>query len=179
MQLMKLAICKKVGAPNFGSNGASCELTVELPPDASLEMIGALAALHYNSIRAAVDAELAILRQSEPDRQPEPEPDSGYVPRRQRTEPPAPRPERPINPNMLRNDGGPWRGRPEIPEDGRQLLGWAKRNGQDKALLNAGERFGLPGRIVTWNQDEVRDVYEYLTQESGQANGHRNGNGRY
>ena len=180
MQL-KLAICRKEGTTNYGSNGASAEISIELDPDFSIEMIGQVSALWHQALTAAVDSQLARMRTVPPapapaDRQPEPE----YIPRRQRddqngrTAPPAPRP---INPNMLRNDGGPWRGSGP-PADGRQLLGFARRRGLDKALLDLGAAWHLPARVVDWSPEDVAEAYDTLsgTAVNGSANG--NGNGR-
>jgi hypothetical protein len=44
---LKLAICKKEGTTNYGSNGASAEVLIDLDPDFSIEMIGQVSALWH------------------------------------------------------------------------------------------------------------------------------------
>ena len=61
MQL-KLAICRKEGTTNYGSNGASAEISIELDPDFSIEMIGQVSALWHQALTAAVDSQLARMR---------------------------------------------------------------------------------------------------------------------
>jgi hypothetical protein len=161
---LKLAICKKEGTTNYGSNGASAEVSIDLDPDFSIEMIGQVSALWHQALTAAVDSQLARMRTVLPSApQQQPEPDSGYVPRRQRDgqqQQPV-RPERPIDPNRLRNDGGPWRGAGP-PQSGRELLGWARKHGRDKEVFNLGAAWGLPGRCLDWSADDVADVYATL-----------------
>jgi hypothetical protein len=153
---LKLAICKKEGTTNYGSNGASAEVSIDLDPDFSIEMVSQASALWHQALTAAVDSQLARMRTA-PQPQPQPEPDSGYVPRRQRNDQngqPAPRPERPIDPNRLRNDGGPWRGAGP-PATGRELLGWARKHGQDKAVFELGKSWKLPDRVIDWDPRDV------------------------
>jgi hypothetical protein len=103
-----------------------------------------------------------------PTPEPQPQPDSSYIPRRQRESQQQParperpeRPERPVDPNRLRNDGGPWRGAGP-PATGRELLGWARKHGQDKEVFDLGKAWNLPGRCLDWSADDVADVYATL-----------------
>ena len=153
---IKLAICKKEGTTNYGSNGASAEVSIELDPDFSIEHIGHVSALWHQALTAAVDSQLARMRTLPTAPQQQPEPDSGYIPRR-----PAPRPERPVDPNRLRNDGQPWRGAGP-PQSGRELLGWARKHGRDKEVFDLGKAWGFPGRVIDWSADDVADVYATL-----------------
>jgi hypothetical protein len=73
---LKLAICKKEGTTNYGSNGASAEVSIELDPDFSIEMVSQASALWHQALTAAVDSQLARMRTAP---QPQPEPDSGYT----------------------------------------------------------------------------------------------------
>ena len=138
---LKLAICKKEGTTNYGSNGASAEVSIELDPDFSIEHIGHVSALWHQALTAAVDAQLTRMRTAPPAAVEEPR--SDYIPRRQRDG------QRPIDPNRLRNDGGPWRGAGP-PATGRELLGWARKHGRDKGS-RPGRRLGftrpLPGLV--------------------------------
>ena len=63
-----------------------------------------------------------------------------------------------IDPNRLRNDGGPWRGAGP-PQSGRELLGWAHKHGRDKEVFDLGKAWGFPGRVIDWSADDVADVY--------------------
>ncbi|HKM56130.1 MAG TPA: hypothetical protein VJY33_22170 [Isosphaeraceae bacterium] len=160
---LKLAICKKEGTTNYGSNGASAEVSIDLDPDFSIEHIGHVSALWHQALTAAVDSQLARMRTVPTAPQQQPEPDSGYIPRRQRDgqqQQPV-RPERPIDPNRLRNDGGPWRGAGP-PATGRELLGWARKHGRDKEVFDLGKAWNLPGRCLDWSADDVADVYATL-----------------
>lgn len=160
---LKLAICKKEGTTNYGSNGASAEVSIDLDPDFSIEMIGQVSALWHQALTAAVDNQLARMRTVPSAPQQQPEPDSGYIPRRQRDgqqQQPV-RPERPVDPNRLRNDGGPWRGAGP-PATGRELLGWARKHGRDKEVFDLGKAWGFPGRVIDWSADDVADVYATL-----------------
>ncbi len=157
---LKLAICKKEGATNYGSNGASAEVSIDLDPDFSIEMVSQVSALWHQALTAAVDSQLARMRTAPP--APQQQPESGYIPRRQRDGQQQPaRPERPIDPNRLRNDGGPWRGA-DPPQSGRELLGWARKHGRDKEVFDLGKAWNLPGRCLDWSADDVADVYATL-----------------
>ena len=79
---LKLAICKKEGATNYGSNGASAEVSIDLDPDFSIEMVSQVSALWHQALTAAVDSQLARMRTAPP--APQQQPESGYIPRRQR-----------------------------------------------------------------------------------------------
>jgi hypothetical protein len=164
---LKLGVSRKEGTPSYGSNGASAEIEIELDPDFSVEMVSQASALWHQALTAAVDSQLARMRTA-PRPEPRPEPEPPFIPRRQRNDQPAPRPERPIDPNRLRNDGGPWRGAGP-PATGRELLGWARKHGQDKAVFELGKAWDLPDRVIDWDPRDVSEVYDTLNSANGRS----------
>jgi hypothetical protein len=150
---IRLAVNRKEGAPNYGSNGASCEVSIDLPEDFSVEMTTAVANIWYVAITNAVDTQLSKMRQpaatppAEPERQPEP--------------------ERPRYPERRRNDGGQWQGSGP-PRTGRELLGWARKHDVD--LSGLAKAWRLPWRVMDWSEQDVQDAYNTLS-EGVQSNG--------
>ena len=51
----------------------------------------------------------------------------------------------------------------DAPTDGRQLLGWARKQQPDAmgTILSYGKRNGLRSKIVAWTPDEVRAAYRH------------------
>ena len=51
----------------------------------------------------------------------------------------------------------------DAPTDGRQLLGWARKQNPDAmgTILSYGKRNGLRSKVVDWTPDEVRAAYRH------------------
>src|SRR5262249_18156451 len=51
----------------------------------------------------------------------------------------------------------------DAPTDGRQLLGWARKQQPDAmgTILSYGKRNGLHSKIVAWTPDQVRAAYRF------------------
>jgi hypothetical protein len=147
---IRLSVNRKEGAPNYGSNGASCEVSIDLPEDFSVEMTTAVANIWYVAITQAVDTQLAKMRApapAQPDDQPA-EPQRRYPERR-------------------RVDGGQWQGSGP-PRTGRELLGWARKHDVD--LSGLAKAWKLPWKVLDWSPEDVQDVYATLS-EGVQSNG--------
>jgi hypothetical protein len=144
---LRMSICRKEGRPDYGSDAVGMDLECELPDQAltDVNLVRATAECAYDQLRRLVDEQLAALRPA--DRQA------------------APPPERRREPDRDRG------GRSTVPEDGRQLLGWAKRNRRDRDVQEIGRQMRLPSRILEWTREECEDVYNVLTEDTHQRNG--------
>jgi hypothetical protein len=51
----------------------------------------------------------------------------------------------------------------DTPRDGRQLMGWARKQVPDAIgpLMSYGKTHGLPSKIVTWDAEQVRAAYHH------------------
>ena len=151
---LKLAICKKEGTTNYGSNGASAEVSIELDPDFSIEHIGHVSALWHQALTAAVDAQLTRMRTAPPAAVEEPR--SDYIPRRQR-DASAPGRSTPTACGTTADPGGELARR--LPA-GSCSAGPASTGETRRSSTWAG--WGLPGRCLDWSADDVADVYATL-----------------
>jgi hypothetical protein len=52
---------------------------------------------------------------------------------------------------------------PDAPTNGRQLLGWARKQDPDAmgTLLSYGKRTGLKSKVVDWTAEQVRAAYRH------------------
>ncbi len=182
---MKLTVSfsKKAGLPNYGSAGASIEITTEVPEGAVSECPEVIVAEIRRSFQLAETEVLhQLARQVEaPAPSAPPEPASlGWV--HGDPEPTAPRPtarqaERyDPTPSCNGSMGGivagansraarqPARQEPrdDTPRDGRQLIAWARRleesgefPGLFKRVTAYGKAAGFPSRVVEWSPDDV------------------------
>jgi hypothetical protein len=158
---LRMSIHRKEGRPDYGSDGVGLELELDVPDGAfsDYDMLSAHVQQGYDACQKLVAERLEDLRQDgrpatpPPPRRPEPDrQDERY-------------------PTAHRNDGKPYRGRPETPEDGRQLMGLCRRKGLDRELQDIGRRLRLPNRILDWTPEEVQDAYQALTADSHRSNG--------
>jgi hypothetical protein len=171
---------RKQGAPNYGSDGASAEIEITLDDELPLQAVCDVMPIWYKALEQSVTAELARqaagrlsgpaeppARHSEPVR-----PDPAPQPQ------PQPRREYPTG-HTTGTNPRPYVGRPDVPEDGRQLLGWARRLNRNEEMIALGKSWRLPSRVIEWTAGEVADVFQTLTSADGPPrNGHsRNGNG--
>jgi hypothetical protein len=176
-----VSVCRKDGRPGYGSEGASCELTV----DVAETSVGSCAAPLVDEIRRCYAlADQVVTEQLarsagpapvEPVRQAEPDRDR----RLSQARPPSePEPERPAS----RQSGGydrthgpdgaaRWQqnGRPK---SGRELIACSRKReesgespGLFKRLVRYGESQGFPPRVVDWSREEVDDAIRGVLAE--------------
>jgi hypothetical protein len=162
-------ICRKEGRPDYGSDAVGLTIETELPDGAFADfaVMQAHVRAGYDALAALVADRLELLRQAgQPAARPEPA----------RREPqPARRPE-PAYPTAHRLDGRPFRGR-RNPETGRELLGWARKQGiSNQDIFALGEELGLPERVLDWAGEDVATVHATLA--AGQARNGQPANGR-
>lgn len=149
---MKLTVdvCRKIGKPNYGSEGASCSLSFDVSDDP--------AALSDAIRRAFAVCERSVADQlgdgqaEQPPARPGPPPSAparnGY-------------PARPSS-NGYGNRNGHNGQQDQPPRDGRQLIAVAKRLGEQcgwdvwSHLVAWGKANNLPGRVADWSPADVR-----------------------
>jgi hypothetical protein len=158
-----VSVCRKVGAAGtYGSEGASCEITVECD-DAQAIAAGRLA---YATAEQLVAEQLAH-------HQAKPQPAAAVAPGRQPAaeEPPASNGRsRKGNPNSQRQYGeGPHNGRPHC---GLELYPWAKRleeSGQCPKLVRRLQQYGDGegfGRMMTkWTTAQVNEAIAEVVEK--------------
>jgi hypothetical protein len=168
---LTVGVSRKIGQANYGSEGASCSLEIELD-QSTLDQPAALADRirgAYQIVQQAVEDQLE--RASEPpvheiDETLAPG-DRGYrPPQEQYRQPPDRRPpdRRPPQP---RDRPGYRQGGPadDPPTTGRQFAGWIAKQDADthqrvRDLIRA---WGLPSRYLDWGGADVQAVYHELT----------------
>ena len=167
MITLTVSVCKKVGTPNYGSNGATCSFgNVELD-DQLLHDPPALAAKirgWYALAELAVEEEIGRLGNGHapaPARQPVVAP---ALP------PPVARPSRPpalpppateeFDHDQAEDDND------DTPRTGSQLLGWArKQHGDCKTfIITLGRKLKFTGKVVEWNAAQVLEAYQATKQ---------------
>jgi hypothetical protein len=171
---LRIIATRKEGRPDFGSDGVGLELELDLADTMfqDFHLLQAHVSQGQDMLDRLVEERLEAHRQPAP---PAEELRSDYVPRREREarqngdQAPYERP--PFN---RTNSGKEYRGRPEVPQDGRQLLGWAKGASKDNDLFRLGAAWRLPRLVVEWSKDDVQAAYHELTAKPGNG---RNGNG--
>jgi hypothetical protein len=87
-----------------------------------------------------------------------------------RPESPAPAPTR----TPTREPGEDFEDRDEdqdAPRDGRQLLGWSRKQQPDAMgeLMSYGKRNGFASKIVSWNPDQVMAAWAHVRASRAQA----------
>jgi hypothetical protein len=149
MLKINVSYCRKDGRANYGSEGASCTLEAELSSDTGNDALRGFAEGLYKTAKQLVEEQLA---------------DGAGEP--QAT------PARPQRPEPLRN-GNRYPGRSDIPRDGRQLLGWLRKQSNQSELMSLAHeiamRFDLPGRFLDLAPDEVATLYDELIEAPTQG----------
>jgi hypothetical protein len=200
MQL-KIGVNQKVGMPNYGSAGASCEIVLDLAehtvsehPEALVTEIRRAYALAHQSV---LDQLARTAPAAGPAAQPEPAPPPSRREReredydRQPSQARAPSAREPERPRTDRN-GQPYKfaakheGTP--PTDGRQLFAWAKKQeeqgcrGLISCIEDMGNRQEYPRKFGDWNHAETADavaLWRRMTAADAEPDPEpaRNGNG--
>ena len=59
----------------------------------------------------------------------------------------------------------------DAPRDGRQLLGWSRKQQPDALgeIMSYGKRNGLASKVVNWNPDQVRAAWAHVRASRAQA----------
>lgn len=156
---MKVTVstCRKIGQPNYGSVGASCEVSIEIEPGRpAIEQIRAA----YQLADQAVAEQLAGQVDDPTDRPPPPPP----------SEPSRPRPGRPSNGSQAAYEanGRVQRKRAGLfdvdrrPRSGLELLGWLRKR--------AGEHPGLSAHLREFAEAEgMPTFFKLLTGEQTES----------
>ena len=147
---MRLVIetCRKVGLPEYSSVGALARIELDVSDSLDAQAIFDQCRILQEVADRVVDARLA------------------------RPEQPSPAPAREPacngNPHATRpradDDESPRRG--SAPQDGRQLVRWARdhdeREGANlfQAIVKFGKDNGYQGRVMDWGRDEVASAYD-------------------
>jgi hypothetical protein len=160
-------VARKLGMPNYGSEGASCSIELDLPDGIAPD------ALVADVRRAYGIADQVVSEQLERHTAPAPpviEPDRSGLPSQGRS-PSTPEPER------QRPRQNPWSSKNDIPKSGRELYPWSRRQEEEHGLVGftrrlvaMGKRQGFPDRLVDWSGPEIDAALE----EWGQAIADRN-----
>jgi hypothetical protein len=163
-----VSVCRKVGRPNFGSEGASCEITLDVPDDHP-EVLTAQVAWAYATADASVTEQLAksAVSHCEPMvTQPAPQPARGTWDDRH--------PNQRREPDSREHDG--W------PRSGRELYPFARKReesgqcpGLIKRLVGYGRAVGHPDRIADWNRDQVEQALRSVLPAYDEAPAGSNG----
>jgi hypothetical protein len=180
---VSIAVNQKVGMPNYGSAGASCEITLDLAehtvsehPEAIVTEIRRAYALAQQSVSEQLTRTTPAAPALEPLPPPRRESDYDRLPSQARS-PSAREPDRRYDRpgNGLRGEGYDTprgearieRGDPRSkghdapPRDGRQLFPWAKKQeerglrGFISVLEDLAEREGYPRKFSDWNHQET------------------------
>jgi hypothetical protein len=161
---MKVGVNRKEATDQDGSVGATCEVEVEIPSNASDEEVLRIRDHWLGLCEATVDQELNRLRNGAADSAPKlaavarPKPEFSQAARRD---------DRATTPSRGRHDSADNNGHRDddrhAPTDGRQLLGWAANQDPDAKglVISFGKKKGYPPKIVDWDEEEVRAAYQY------------------
>lgn len=183
---MKLIIgcSRKIGQPNYGSEGASCGLELELDqssldnPTALAERIRAA----YQIVQRAVEDQLE--RAAEPPEADDLGPGDPAHDRRQLPPAGPPRRQPDRQPDRPQRDRAGYGSEGDLPVNARQLAGWLNHEPQYKRRVEELIRaWNLPRLYRNFNDDDVRAVVRELLdnpaeQRSWPGAAQAGGNGR-
>ena len=177
---LHVSVSRKVGTANYGSNGGTCGLEVELAASllADPAKLAATIRGHFELCDLAVDEELAKLGRAATNGTPQvrqpvatsaaPPSANGHAlprPAARETNPPAEtfddlRGQE--NADSFAEDDHD----EDPPTTGGQLLGWARKQPHDAKgfAIKHGKRLKFPPRILDWTEDQVKTVYRAYRQ---------------
>jgi hypothetical protein len=144
--MIKISVnyCRKDGRANYGSEGASCSIEAELASGTGDDALRAAAKGLYKTARQLVEDEL--------NRHPAATPAASTP---QRSDPPR-------NDNANRYPGP----RNEAPRDGRQLLGWLRKQSNQSELMSRAreiaKREHLPTRFLDLDEEQTLVMFNEL-----------------
>lgn len=190
-----IGVNRKVGMPNYSSDGASCEITLDL----SEQSVSANPASLVDEIRRAYSlAEQAVSEQLDRHAAPgvEQPPARAGLPSQARP-PSTPQVDRQTPAGQYDPQVGPdgsarWK-TDGFPRSGRELVPWAKKREESgqcpnlwKRLIGFGVASNFPSRVVEWSREEVSAAVhavlggddQYDDEPAPATNGYHNGNGR-
>jgi hypothetical protein len=137
-----VSVSRKFGTPNYGSEGATCQVEVDAPDDNPAPVITFAYALCDQAVKEQLGRHPAICADPQLPRQPA----GGSWDDR--------------HPNQRREPDS--RGYDSRPRDGRQLYAWSKRAEEDGRapglvgrLNSFGKALGYPSRMNEWSGPQV------------------------
>ena len=177
---LHVSVSRKVGTANYGSNGGTCGLEIELATGllADPPKLAETIRRHFALCETAVDEELAKLARPATNgtaivREPvvtaaAPPAANGHAPPRngaRAPERPATEYDEPHGRHLADNfavddhDEAP-------PTTGGQLLGWARKQPHDAKgfFIRLGRKRGYPSRVLDWSEEQVTTVYQACRQ---------------
>ena len=198
---VSIAVNQKVGMPNYGSAGASCEITLDLAehtvsehPEALVTEIRRAYALAQDAVAEQLARQTAAAPEPAQKHEPEPprrEPDYDRRPSQGR-QPSEREPDRPpvngrYNPTHGPDGAARWQ-QNGAPKSGRELMAWSRKReesgenpGLFKRLEAYGRAVGYPGLMREWDRDMVNAAVSVVLGQAEPAtagrNGYHNGNG--
>ncbi len=173
MMRMKVGVSRKEATDRDGSVGATCEMEIEIPGNATDEEVRHIRDRWLEMCEDTVDEELGRLRHAA-SRSGSASPPASAT-RTKAAPPPRPaRPEYGTPPAPARgrrpeDDEGDIEEDRRAPTDGRQLLGWAAKQDPDAKglVISFGKKKGYPPKIVDWDDEQVREAYRYARRQQG------------
>jgi hypothetical protein len=155
---MKVGVSRKEATDRDGSVGATCEIEIEIPGNATDEEVRHIRDRWLEMCEDTVDEELDRLRHAASRSGPASPPASAT-----RTTAPPPRPSRP----EFGTPPAPTRGRRADDDEG-EIEEAAKQVPDAKGLvISFGKKRGYPAKIVDWNDEQVREAYRYARRQQG------------
>jgi hypothetical protein len=162
-----VSVCRKIGMPNYSSEGATCSIETECDDAQAL----ATARLAYATAEQLVSEQLNHHKVEQP--QPQPAAAAAVAPARPPAaeEPPGRRNGNGKgSPNSQRQYGqGPHNGRPHC---GRELYPWSKRleeSGEcpklSRRLSQYGDAEGFPKRMIDWSREQVNEAISEVVEK--------------
>jgi len=163
-----VSVCRKEGRPDYGSEGASCEISFEVADDSPAAEVAAARAYWSAWCRAAVDADLAAAR-------PAPAPRAEAPPAKERRDwqtadhgEAARRTDGRTGRRAAKDDDD------DAPRTGRALMAKLKdfdeRNDAQvfKHVAAYMKRRGNDARMVDWGKADVADAWEEAVRKIGE-----------
>jgi hypothetical protein len=182
---LHVSVCRKVGTANYGSNGGTCGLEVEIAGSllADPAKLAATIRGHFDLCEIAVNEELAKLGRSATNgtaqvRQPlittaAPPTANGQAPTRPAARPPEPPAEAfdELHSQEFDASGAEDDDEADPPTTGGQLLGWARKQPHDAKnfAIKLGKKHKFPPRILDWTEAQVTTVYRAYRQAAASA----------
>jgi hypothetical protein len=167
---MKVGVSRKEATGEEGSVGATCEIEVEIPGNATDEEVLRIRNRWLGFCEATVEEELGRLLNGHSE-SPSPRPPAPAA-RPTVASTPAARPDPRAQPPARRDRDDDHRDEfeePHAPNDGRQLLGWAAKQVPDAKglVISFGRKRGYPPKIVDWDDEQVLAAYRFAKRQQG------------
>jgi hypothetical protein len=170
---LTVSVVRKEGRPSYGSEGASCEITMDVAERSVSEAPESLVSeirRAYALCDQAVSEQLARSAPAGSEAEPAPRQPDRTRPASQARPPSEPEPDRPARrgggyDSRIGPDGAARWQNSGAPKSGRELIAWSRKReesgetpGLFKRLVWFGESQNFPPRVVDWSRDEVNDA---------------------